>query len=139
MAINKDGVIYHELHKNKAIDSNLYNSFLEVIVSEHKNKYILMDNVSFHKSKKIVETIENSGNKVLYIPPYSPNFNPIAIKIKDFIAVTSKMLEEVFSQMKSYIRKYINPVTINKNIHKLVYDFSLSISYLGNLYNHAFG
>jgi transposase len=36
-----------------------------------------MDNVSFHKSKEIKELILKSKNKIIYIPPYSPEYNPI--------------------------------------------------------------
>ena len=47
-----------------------------------------MDNVSFHKSKSITNSLINN-NKILYIPPYSPQFNPI---------------EEVFSFVKNKIK-----------------------------------
>ena len=46
MAINKDEVLYHETHKNKAINTDLFESFLEVLCSLHTGKYILMDNVA---------------------------------------------------------------------------------------------
>ena len=36
-----------------------------------------MDNVSFHKSKEIKELIKQSSNTPLFIPPYSPELNPI--------------------------------------------------------------
>ncbi|WP_339045715.1 IS630 family transposase [Candidatus Mesenet endosymbiont of Agriotes lineatus] len=38
---------------------------------------IIMDNASFHKSIKIRELIENSGCKLMFLPPYSPDLNPI--------------------------------------------------------------
>src|SRR3990170_7918324 len=43
----------------------------------YTNHYFLTDNVSFHKSKKISDLMQNSYNDLLYIPPYSPEFNPI--------------------------------------------------------------
>jgi transposase len=36
-----------------------------------------MDNASFHKGVKTRELIENAGCTLLYLPPYSPDFNPI--------------------------------------------------------------
>ena len=36
-----------------------------------------MDNASFHKNIKTRELIESKGCSLLYIPPYSPDFNPI--------------------------------------------------------------
>jgi transposase len=42
---------------------------------------VVMDNLSSHKSKSIEESIEESieatGAKLLYLPPYSPDLNPI--------------------------------------------------------------
>jgi transposase len=41
------------------------------------NQVIIMDNASIHKSNKIKETIEGKGCKLIYLPPYSPDLNPI--------------------------------------------------------------
>lgn len=38
---------------------------------------VIMDNASFHKSKKIKESIEKAHCKLLYLPAYSPDLNPI--------------------------------------------------------------
>jgi transposase len=38
---------------------------------------LVMDNLSVHKSEKLRELIEREGVEVLYLPPYSPDFNPI--------------------------------------------------------------
>ncbi|CEP17565.1 hypothetical protein [Parasitella parasitica] len=42
-----------------------------------KGNYILMDNTSIHKSKPIIRKIERRGYKVMYLPLYSPELNPI--------------------------------------------------------------
>jgi transposase len=36
-----------------------------------------MGNASFHNSQNTKELIENAGYYLLYLPPYSPDFNPI--------------------------------------------------------------
>ena len=38
---------------------------------------VILDNASFHKGGRIIEMIEAAECKVLYLPPYSPDFNPI--------------------------------------------------------------
>ena len=38
---------------------------------------VIIDNASFHKSVKIKKSIESAGCKLIYLPPYSPDFNPI--------------------------------------------------------------
>ena len=38
---------------------------------------IVIDNASFHKSQAIEDLISQFGCELLYLPPYSPDFNPI--------------------------------------------------------------
>ncbi len=38
---------------------------------------IIMDNATFHKSKRTKNLIESAGCHLLLLPPYSPDFNPI--------------------------------------------------------------
>jgi len=54
---------------------------------------ILLDNVRFHHSNVIKEFVETKNWKLLYVPPYSPWFNPI---------------EEVFSIVKRHYYQYWN-------------------------------
>jgi transposase len=38
---------------------------------------VVMDNLSAHKGERIRELIEGEGCELIYLPPYSPEFNPI--------------------------------------------------------------
>jgi transposase len=49
-----------------------------------------MDNLNAHKGERIKELIEERGCEVVYLPPYSPDFNPI---------------EEAFSKIKRLLRE----------------------------------
>lgn len=40
-------------------------------------QFVVMDNASFHKSQKTIELIETVGCKIIFLPPYSPDLNPI--------------------------------------------------------------
>ena len=44
------------------------------------NAVVIMDNVSFHKRTDILETLENTGVTVEFLPAYSPDVNPIEKK-----------------------------------------------------------
>ena len=48
-----------------------------LVPSLKKNQVVIMDNASFHKSKVIEELIEKAGCKLIYLPTYSPDLNPI--------------------------------------------------------------
>lgn len=45
-----------------------------------KNSVVIMDNASFHKNSKIRDIIEQNGHILEYLPPYSPDLNPIENK-----------------------------------------------------------
>jgi transposase len=49
-----------------------------------------MDNLGSHKVAGIVAAIETAGAQVRYLPPYSPDYNPI---------------EQVFAKLKTLLRK----------------------------------
>ena len=49
-----------------------------------------MDNLSSHKGPRVRQMIEAAGAGVLYLPPYSPDFNPI---------------ENAFAKVKALLRK----------------------------------
>jgi transposase len=42
-----------------------------------KGQIIIMDNASIHKAKEIRELIEKAGCHLVFLPPYSPDLNPI--------------------------------------------------------------
>jgi len=49
---------------------------------------VIMDNLSSHKVTGVIEAISARGASVLYLPPYSPDFNPIELKwakVKTFL------------------------------------------------------
>lgn len=64
-------------------------------------KVVIMDNVSFHKSKEVITSSNNTMLSPLFIPPYSPRCNPI---------------EEVFSVMKRYHRNLEDDLTFYQKI-----------------------
>ena len=51
---------------------------------------VVMDNLCAHKGKKVRELVAARGCGLLYLPPYSPDFNPI---------------EEAFAKIKGFLRK----------------------------------
>ena len=61
-----------------------------------KGMTIIIDNASFHRSDRIRGMIESAGCQLMYLPPYSPDFNPIEHwwhKIKN--AIRKKMRQAI--------------------------------------------
>jgi len=124
VAISNKKVEKYEVYNNENINGNKFIKFIEELTKNIKNKTILMDNINFHKSKIVLEIIEKSGNKVLFIPPYSPEFNPI---------------EKLFSVFKNYINKKVNVVTKFVNLDKHVKKFFDTSKNFSNYYIYSFG
>ncbi|KAJ5344403.1 hypothetical protein N7452_002407 [Penicillium brevicompactum] len=89
-----DGVILSRIFKGST-DASFFESFIEQLL-QHCGKWpepksvLVMDNASFHHSDRIQQLCSDAGVKLLYLPPYSPDFNPI---------------EEFFAELKAYIKK----------------------------------
>ena len=62
---------------------------------------VVMDNLSSHKVKGVRELIQARGAEVLYLPPYSPDLNPIEkawAKIKQYLRSTRARSKEDLDQ-----------------------------------------
>lgn len=65
---------------------------------------VVMDNLAAHRGKVVIEAIETMGAKVIFTPPYSPEFNPIEktwAKMKDFIRRLPTLTREAFDRAVS--------------------------------------
>lgn len=75
-----------------AINGDLFLAYVEQILlpTLQEGDIVVMDNLSSHKIAGVKEAVETVGAKVVFLPPYSPDFNPI---------------EKVFSKLKTLVRK----------------------------------
>ena len=62
-----------------AVDATVFEAYLEQVLLPHlrPGQIVVMDNLSAHKAERVKELIEECGCEVLYLPPYSPDLNPI--------------------------------------------------------------
>lgn len=62
-----------------AINGDVFEAFVEqVLVPELRSSdVVIMDNLSSHKRRRIRELIEATGAHLVFLPPYSPDLNPI--------------------------------------------------------------
>jgi len=70
----------------------VFEAYIEKILvpSLRRGQVVVMDNLSAHKGERIGELVRSAGCELLYLPPYSPDCNPI---------------EEAFSKVKGLLRK----------------------------------
>lgn len=104
---------------SKSINKDIYLDFLKKL--DIKNKTIIADNVSFHKSKEVIEYLKNKEVNMIFIPPYSPEYNPI---------------EFVFSEIKRKIR-LINFNSANDLIDYLENNLKIIPTNLVSYFKHS--
>lgn len=119
MAITNKRVIDYQIIRNKNFNLVIFKDFLSKLISQFSDHYFLMDNISFHRSKEIVQLVHKSNNHILFIPPYSPQYNPI---------------EEVFSFIKNKLKRSTH------NKYKIINGIikTIRMKHLKNYYNHSF-
>jgi transposase len=70
----------------------VFETYLERVLapSLKAGQVVVMDNLSSHKGFRVKELVEERGCEILYLPPYSPDLNPI---------------EEAFAKIKALLRR----------------------------------
>lgn len=67
------------VYGNWSTNGEIFLDFIEkcLLPVLKKGQVLIMDNVAFHKVIGIKEAIERKGARLIYLPPYSPELNPI--------------------------------------------------------------
>ena len=80
---------------NGTCNTKLFESWVEqFLIKELKpGQVVIMDNAAFHRSQRTKDLIELVGCKLIFLPPYSPDLNPI---------------EKFWANMKRWVRSNID-------------------------------
>lgn len=72
---------------------------------------VVLDNLSSHKLPRVAELIESAGAEVWYLPPYSPDFNPIENMWSKVKQVLRSIAARTFDGLVDAIRSAFGRVT----------------------------
>lgn len=74
------------------IDADSFRTYVEAVLvpTLQPGEIVLMDNLGSHKGKAVRQAIRSAGAKLIFLPKYSPDLNPI---------------EQVFAKLKHLLRK----------------------------------
>lgn len=105
-AMSRSGVVA-SMTIPEPTDGDIFRAFVEQVLGPRlqPGQVVVMDNLSAHKVAGVRELIEDRGAQLLYLPPYSPDFNPIEqcwSKIKETLralqARALPLLDEAMAQ-----------------------------------------
>ena len=90
-----------------SVNSDVFYSWLtqDLLPKVSKGSVIVMDNASFHKRSDMIEAIKSKGIILEFLPPYSPDLNPIEHKWAQAKSIRRKYrcgVDEVFSEYLDY-------------------------------------
>jgi hypothetical protein len=90
----QDGVLLARVFQGST-DATVFEKFIEQLLPlcgkwPEPKSVLVMDNASFHHTERIEQMCYDAGVKLAYLPPYSPDFNPI---------------EEFFAELKAFIKR----------------------------------
>ena len=94
-AYTEDGIVLARVFQGNT-DADIFLDFIKELLDGHCRPYpgersvIVMDNASIHRTREVEEACEQAGVILVYLPPYSPDKNPI---------------EEFFAELKAFIKK----------------------------------
>ena len=75
-----------------AMNGDIFLAYIrqQLVPTLHRGDFVVMDNLSSHKKAGVRDAIESASATLMYLPPYSPDLNPI---------------ELAFSKLKTLLRK----------------------------------
>jgi transposase len=90
-ALGADGLVATMIVE-ASTDREVFLAYLEQVLCPRlrPGQIVVMDNLAAHKVAGVRKSIEACGAELLYLPPYSPDFNPI---------------EKVWAKLKQHLRK----------------------------------
>ena len=93
-AYTQDSIVLARVFQGST-DTAVFEDFIEQLLHHcgrwpEPKSVLVMDNASFHHSARIEQLCGKAGVKLLYLPPYSPDLNPI---------------EEFFAELKTFIKR----------------------------------
>lgn len=92
-----------------AVNADVFEAFVEQVLVHHlqPGDVVVMDNLSSHKRDRTRELIEQAGATLWYLPPYSPDLNPIEMifsKIKHLLrSLAARTRQALWDAMQSVL------------------------------------
>ena len=111
-AISTEGVVTVDLHKG-SVDTDVFADFvrgslipnMQAFDGEASKSIVIMDNLAVHHVEVIVELFREAGIVVFFLPPYSPDLNPI---------------EEAYGFIKQYLKHHDELLQVVDDPHPVI-------------------
>jgi len=72
---------------------------------------VVMDNLPAHKSSQVDRLVESAGARVLRLPPYSPDYNPIEMAIAKIKVILRNLARRRVGELFAAIREALGSIS----------------------------
>jgi transposase len=112
-AMSMEGIIA-AMTIEEATDADIFLAFVQQVLCPalRPGDWVVMDNLSSHKVADVRQSIEKAGAQLLYLPPYSPDLNPIEkawAKLKQLLRAAQARTREALEFAIAEALKLITP------------------------------
>ena len=96
-----------------AINGELFVAYVEqqLVPSLRHGDVVVMDNLSSHKRARVRQAIEAAGCTLLFLPPYSPDLNPIELAFAKLKGLLRKAGERTVEGLWSFLGRALDLFT----------------------------
>ena len=98
---------------NGAMNGLAFTTYVEQVLVQtlRPGDIVVMDNLPAHKPAAVRDAIERVGAELRFLPPYSPDFNPIEMVFSKIKALLKKAAAPTFQDLWNAIAQAIDAVT----------------------------
>ena len=96
-----------------AVNGDVFTAFVEQVLVKNlgSGEVVVMDNLSSHKVAWVRELIEGAGCELLFLPPYSPDLNPIELAFSKLKTLLRSAKYRLVDLLWSEIQRLLDQIT----------------------------
>jgi len=104
-----------------AINRDVFEAFVQQVLMPtlSAGDIVVMDNLSSHKGQRVRQMIESTGARLLYLPPYSPDLNPIELAFAKLKQLLRSAEYRTMNALWGDVQRLLDQITATDAIHFL--------------------
>ncbi len=113
-AVRLDGVVAPML-LDGPVNAQTFAGYVEscLVPALEAGDILIMDNLPAHKSARITQAVEDAGCELVYLPPYSPDFNPIENLWSKVKAILRETAARTFEALVDGVGDALKAITLD--------------------------
>ena len=98
-----------------AVNRQAFEAFVAEVLIPHlrPGDVVVLDNLSSHKGATVGQMIRAAGAEVLYLPPYSPDFNPIELAFSKIKQALRSLANRTVAALWGTMQSVLDRVSVN--------------------------